>query len=88
MGDSGEGLVDANSRLEERMEEIQENRRMMKQGGLSLDPEKVRALESLRLARIDLERQLSTTVHEARRLYLQNTLAEMDRRIRDLQTTA
>jgi hypothetical protein len=44
----------------------------------------MRALESLRLAKIDLERQLSTTVHEARRLHLQNALAEIDRRIRDL----
>ena len=86
MGDSGEGLVDANSRLQERMEEIQESRRMMKQGGSNLDPERVRALESLRLAKIDLERQLSTTVHEARRLHLLNALAEMDRRISDLQT--
>ena len=88
MGDSGEGLVDANARLQERMEEIQESRRMMKQKGSSLDPERTRALESLRLARIDLERQLSTTVHEARRLHLLNTLSEIDRRILGFQTTA
>jgi hypothetical protein len=87
MGDSGEGLVDANSRIEERMEEIQENRRMLKQAESSLDPDSIRALESLRLARVDLERQLSTTVHEARRLHLMNTLAEVDRRIKDLQPT-
>ncbi len=85
MGDSGEGLVDADSRLQERMEEIQESRRMMKQRGSKMDPEKVSALESLRLARIDLERQLSTTAHEARRRYLLNALAEIDRRINDLQ---
>ena len=87
MGDSGEGLVDASSRLEERMEEIQESRRMAKQGGSHLDPERMRALESLRLARIDLERQLSMTVHEVRRQYLVNGLAEIDRRLRDLQVT-
>jgi hypothetical protein len=88
MGDSGEGLVDANSRLEERMDEIQESRRVMKPAASSLDPEKIRALESLRLAKIDLERQLSTTVHEARRLHLLNTLSEIDRRISDIQATA
>jgi hypothetical protein len=88
MGDSGEGLVDANSRLQERMDEIQESRRTMKQGRSNLDPERIRALESLRLARVDLERQLSTTVHEARRLHLLNTLSEIDRRISDFQTTA
>ncbi len=85
MGDSGEGLVDASSRLEERMEEIQESRRKTNQKGSKLDPETIRALESLRLAKIDLERQLSTTVHEARRLHLLNALAEISRRISDLQ---
>jgi hypothetical protein len=88
MGDSGEGLVDASSRLQERMEEIQDSRRRTKQGGSSLDPESIRALESLRLAKIDLERQISTTVHEARRLHLMEALAEIDRRLSDLQTTA
>jgi hypothetical protein len=88
MGDSREGLVDANSRLQERMEEIQESRRRTKQGGSRLDPERISALESLRLAKIDLERQLSLTVHELRRLNLVNALSEIDRRLSDLQTTA
>jgi hypothetical protein len=70
------------------MEEIQESRRMAKQGGSRPDPERIRALESLRLARIDLERQLSMTVHEGRRLHLVNALSEIDRRLSDLQTTA
>jgi hypothetical protein len=88
MGDSGEGLVDASSRIQERMEEIQESRRMTKQGGLRLDPERIRTLESLRLAKIDLERQLSMTVHETRRLHLMNALAEIDSRLNDLHATA
>ena len=87
MGDSGEGLVDASSRIQERMEEIQENRRKAKQRGSNPEPESVRAMESLRLAKVDLERQLSTTVHERRRMYLMNALAEIDRRLSDLQTT-
>jgi hypothetical protein len=87
MGDSGEGLVDASSRIQERMEEIQDNRRKAKQGGSSPKPESIRAVESLRLARIDLESQLSTTVHERRRQYLLNALAEIDRRLTDLQPT-
>ena len=88
MGDSGEGLVDASSRLQERLEEIQDSRRIAKQGELRLDPERIRTLESLRLAKIDLERQLSMTVHEVRRLHLANAIAEIDRRLGDLQTTA
>jgi hypothetical protein len=81
MGDSGEGLVDANSRIEERMEEIEDNKRMAKQQESDPDPDRMRAIESLRLAKIDLERQLASTSHEARRLYLTNVLAELDRRI-------
>jgi hypothetical protein len=88
MGDSGEGLVDASSRLQERMEEIQDSRRMAQQRESRLDPERMRAQESLRLAKTDLERQLSMTVHEVRRLHLVNALAEIDRRLSDLQTTA
>jgi len=80
MGDSGEGLVDATSRLEERMEELQESRRKDKSGGSHLDRERARALESLRLAKADLERQLSTA-HEARRPQLLIMLAEIDRRL-------
>jgi hypothetical protein len=88
MGDSGEGLVDANSRLEERMEEIQDSHRTTKQGGSRLDPERIRALESLRLTKVDLERQLSITVHEVRRQHLMNALAEIDRRLNDLQAAS
>jgi hypothetical protein len=87
MGDSGEGLVDADSRLQERMEEIQDSRKT-KQGGSRLSPENIRALESLRLAKVDLERQLSMTVHEVRRMHLMNALADIDRRLNDLRTTA
>jgi hypothetical protein len=87
MGDSGEGLVDANARIQERMDEIQDSRRKDKGEELRLDPERLRARESLRLAKTDLERQLSATMHESRRLYLLNALAEVDRRLRDLQAS-
>jgi hypothetical protein len=87
MGDSGEGLVDASSRIQERMEEIQDSR-LTQQGKAHLDPERIRALESLRLAKIDLERQLSMTVHEVRRQHLMNALADIARRLSDLQPTA
>jgi multidrug resistance efflux pump len=88
MGDSGEGLVDASSRIQERMEEIQDNRRVTQQEKSRLDPERISALESLRLAKIDLERQLSMTTHEVRRRHLVNALAEIDRRLSDLQITS
>lgn len=88
MGDSGEGLVDASSRLQERMEEIQDSRRRSQQRDLRPDPERVRELESLRLTKLDLNRQLSMTVHEMRRLHLVNAIADIDRRLNELQTAA
>ena len=84
MGDSGEGLVDANTRIQERMEEIEDAKRKAKQERSQLEPARIRELESLRLAKIDLERQLSMTAHEVRRTHLGNALAEIDRRLRDL----
>jgi len=88
MGDSGEGLVDASSRLEERMEEVQEARRLARSSGPRLDPERVRALEGLRLAKADMERQLSLVSHAARRQQLTNALDEINRRLSDLQQTS
>ena len=74
MGDSGEGLVDATSRLAERMEEMEEARRMARTAGPSLNPEFVRALESLRLARADVQRQINATTHDGRRQQLAHAL--------------
>jgi hypothetical protein len=82
MGDAGEGLIDAESRIQERMEEL-ERARNEKRGPALKDPEPVRALESLRLAKADLERQLASTTHERRRAVLTDAIAELDRRMAD-----
>lgn len=80
MGDAGEGLIDADARIQERMEELERERKQ--QGGKPVkNPEEVRALESLRLARTELERQLSATTNERRRAQLQEAIAEVDRRM-------
>ena len=88
MSDSGEGLVDASTRLAERMEEIEEDRRRAKDTGPRIDPEKAQALESLRLAKADMQRQLKVISHEARRQQLASALAEIERRLVDLEKTA
>jgi hypothetical protein len=46
-----------------------------------IDPEKHRAVESLRLARIELQRQLEGTTHAVRRQQIDEALKEIDRRI-------
>jgi hypothetical protein len=84
MGDAGEGLVDAESRLAERMEEREQEKRRARQGGKGPDPELVRQIESLRLARTEMQRQLELTAHAARKQQLTQALAEIDRRIAEL----
>ena len=83
MGDSGEGLIDAEARIQERMEEL-ERERKAQHGKAVQDPEKIRARESLRLARTELERQLQATTHDRRRKQLQDAIDEIDRRVKAL----
>lgn len=84
MGDAGEGLIDADSRIQERMEELARER-AEKRTAVVVDPEAMRELESLRLARTELERQLETTTHDRRRAQLVQALGELDRRLMDAQ---
>jgi hypothetical protein len=84
MGDAGEGLVDAESRLAERMEEREEERRKARQAGKGPDPERMRQLESFRLARTEMQRQLELATHDARKQQLKQAIAELDRRITEL----
>jgi hypothetical protein len=80
MGDAGEGLIDADARIQERMEEL-ERERARPRNDDRRDPEQVRQLESLKLARTELERQLAATMHEARRAQLDLAIKEVDRRM-------
>jgi hypothetical protein len=80
MGDSGEGLIDQDSRIQERMEELERERAKAQLRDVR-DPERMRALESLRLARTELASQLESTTHERRRDSIGQAMAELDRRI-------
>jgi hypothetical protein len=86
MGDAGEGLIDADARIQERMEELERERstRRIKDTG---DPEQARALESLRLARTELGRQLETTTHEGRRAQIAQAIEEVNRRMKEMSGT-
>ncbi len=79
MGDAGEGLIDQDARIQERMEELERERAISRAPGVR-DPELVRALEGLRLARTELESQLAATTHERRRAQITQAIAEIDRR--------
>ncbi len=83
MGDSGEGLIDTEARIQERMEEM-ERERTQKQAKAVRDPERLRAIESLRLARTELQRQLTATTHDLRRSQIAQAIAEVDRRMAEM----
>jgi predicted nuclease with TOPRIM domain len=82
MADAGEGLIDAQNRIQERMDERQEERARLTRRQADYDPEQVRRAESLRLAYTELSRQLETTTHSARRQQLSNALAELERQLK------
>ena len=84
MGDAAEGLIDADARLQERMEELEQSRRTTRNQKPRVDPERVRAVESLRLARVELQRQLELTAHAARRDQIGQAVAEIERRLAEI----
>ena len=87
MGDSGEGLIDAEARIQERMDQL-ELERTQSRGRPVKNPERERMLESLRLARTELEQQLTATTHERRRASLQQAIEELNRRLADAAAVA
>ena len=84
MGDSGEGLVDAEGRIQERMEELQREREQAKRPRVA-NPEQARQLESLKLARTQMSRQLEASTQPARKAQLTAALADIDRRISEIE---
>lgn len=85
MGDAAEGLIDADARLQERMEELEESRKAVREKGPKVDPELVRQVESLRLAKVELTRQLEVTTHQARRDQIGQAVAEIEKRLKSMQ---
>jgi hypothetical protein len=81
MGDSGEGLVDAEARIQEQMEEREAERRRRANGQTQVDPERLREIESLKLAKAELTRQAAATTHPVRKQQISAAIAEIDRRL-------
>jgi hypothetical protein len=84
MADAGEGLIDAQNRIQERMDEREEERARRAMPQAEHDPEQLRRAESLRLAYTELSRQLQATTHDARRQQLTSALAELERQLESL----
>jgi chromosome segregation ATPase len=87
MGDSGEGLIDNEARIQERMEELQSNRDLARKPSVKNSKLK-QQIESLHLARKEMTRSLENTTHEVRRRQLTAAIEDIDRRIAELQAQA
>ena len=85
MGDSGEGLVDAESKIQERMEELQRSREQARKPAVT-NPEQRRRVESLTLARTGLSCQLEAATHPVRKTQLTDAIVEIDRQLASLGT--
>jgi hypothetical protein len=75
-------LVDAEDRYQQRMAEREQDK--MRRGQPAADPERVRAANSLRLARAELLRQESVTENPVRREQIRQALADIDKRLAEL----
>jgi len=84
MGDSGEGLIDAEARIQERMEELQASREHQSEPAKD-EPERFLRLGSLNLVRTHLTRQLEVATHENRRNQLTSAITDIDRQIAELK---
>jgi hypothetical protein len=84
MGDAGEGLIDAEARLQERMDELEESRKVTRDKGPKVDPEHQRQVESLRLAKTELQRQAEATAHPIRKEQIGQAITEIDRRLAEM----
>ena len=82
MSDAGEGLIDAEDRLQQWMAEREQQKQ--RKGVASADPARERKLATLRLARAELVRQQAVTGSEIRREQIRQALAEIDRQVAGL----
>ena len=63
------------------MEELEAERRKSTGVKVAVNPERVRELESLRLAKSNLERQAEATAHPVRKQQIQLAIDEIDKRL-------
>ena len=83
MGDGAEGLVDAQARIQDRLDELEQARMLSRR--VVRDPDLEQRLQSLRLARTDLQRQIDRGAPAWRLEQLAVAAAELDRRIAELK---
>jgi hypothetical protein len=82
LGDAGEGLVDAEDRMQERLAERQQQLDRKKgKPRTAEEVERERKLNTLQMSRKELERQAAATTHPLRQEQIRLAIADIDRRI-------
>lgn len=83
MSDSGEGLIDTEAKIQERMDERAAEREQ-RFTRLHIDPAKLQEIESLRLALSQLEQQVETATHPVRKQQLALAIQDIESRLDEL----
>ena len=65
------------------MEELEADRRRRAGGAQKIDPEKAREVESLKLARANLQKQAEAATHPVRKQQIQLAIAEIETRLKN-----
>lgn len=84
MGDAGEGLIDADARIQELADEREAARRERRSQKPQIDPVKNAEITSLKLGLAELKRQFDATEHPVRRKQLQAAIADVEKRLAKL----
>ncbi|NQW04322.1 MAG: hypothetical protein HQ485_09870 [Acidobacteria bacterium] len=84
MGDAGEGLIDADARIQELVDEREAARRERRIQRAPIDPVKNAAIATLSLGLSELRRQLAATEHPVRQKQLEAAIADVEKRIKKL----
>ncbi len=84
MGDSGEGLIDADTRIQELADEREAARREKRSPQPTVDPVTKAQVTSLTLGLSELRRQLEATEHPVRQKQLKAAIADVEKRLATL----
>ena len=84
MGDSGEGLIDADARIQELADEREAARRERKAPHAPVDPIKSAEIASLKLGLAELKRQFEATEHPVRKKQLKAAITDVEKRLAKL----
>lgn len=82
MGDAGEGLIDADARIQELADEREAARRERRAPKAQIDPVKNAQITSLKLGLSELRRQLDATEHPVRKKQIQAAITDVEARLK------